>query len=145
MIVTTTVAAKILQISSSRLRILLAANRVEGAYKSGRIWLIPLFNGKPIITKGARGPSPRWSTPRTPAKTIVHVNVKKIKDNQKYQTNDPVITVKKKGENKYCHEVEILGVCRVVYRRDNPFCGARVWIESLYDVKTTNLLSKINS
>ena len=57
MIVGTTAAAKILNISTSRLRFLLVSNRVEGAYKTGRIWLIPLFNGKPIIRKGKRGPT----------------------------------------------------------------------------------------
>ena len=141
MIVTTTEAAKILNISPSRLRFLLASNRVEGAYKSGKMWLIPLFDGKPIIAKGKRGPKPRWRNPRKPAKTVVHVNVKKVKDNQKYQTNESVITVKKKGTNKYCHEAEIPGGCRIVYRRDNPFCGARVWIESLYDVKTISSMA----
>ncbi|MGK7899691.1 MAG: hypothetical protein AB4372_40265 [Xenococcus sp. (in: cyanobacteria)] len=38
--------------------------------------------------------------------------------------------------NQYGHEVEIPGGCRVVYRPDNPICGgARVWIESLYEVQ----------
>jgi len=72
MIVGTTETAKILNISTGRLRILLIAGRVEGAYKTGRIWLIPLFNGKPIIKKGKRGPAPRWRNPRKPAKTVVH-------------------------------------------------------------------------
>ncbi len=30
--------------------------------------------------------------------------------------------------------MEVPGGCRVVYRPHNPKCGARVWIESLYDV-----------
>ena len=72
MIVGTTETAKILNISSARLRVLLMAGRVEGAYKTGRMWLIPLFDGKPIIKKGKRGPVPRWRNPRKPAKTIVH-------------------------------------------------------------------------
>jgi len=37
--------------------------------------------------------------------------------------------------NVYGHEVEIPGGCRVVYRPDNPRCGAKVWIETLYDVR----------
>ena len=57
MIVGTTTAAKILNISTSRLKFLLSSNRVEGAYKTGRMWLISLFNGKPIIYKGKRGPT----------------------------------------------------------------------------------------
>ncbi len=134
MIIRTTAAAKILNISTSRLRVLLANQRVEGAYKTGKIWLIPLFNGKPIIKKGSRGPAPRWRNSRKPAKTIVHVNTQKIKQNQKHQQQEPVITVKQGGNNQYGHEVEMPGGCRVVYRPDNPMCGARVWIESLYPV-----------
>ena len=71
MIVGTTQAANILNISTARLRVLLIQGRVEGAYKTGKMWLIPLFNGKPIITKGTRGPTPKWRNPRKPAKTIV--------------------------------------------------------------------------
>ena len=56
MIVGTTEAAKILNISASKLRILLNEGRVKGAYKSGRMWLIPLIDGKPIIKK-AKGDS----------------------------------------------------------------------------------------
>ena len=134
MIVGTTQAAKILKISTARLRVLLIAKRVEGAYKTGKMWLIPLFNGKPIIKRGKRGPAPSWRNPRKPAKTIVHVNAHKIRHNQKHQQNHAVITVKKGNTNLYGHEVEILGGCRVVYNPDSPRCGARVWIESLYEV-----------
>lgn len=135
MIVGTTEAAKILNISTARLRTLLIEGRVEGAYKSGRMWLIPLFAGKPIIEKGKRGPAPRWRNPRVPAKAVIHVNTQKIKYNQKHSTKQPVITVKQRDLNQYGYEVEILGGCRVVYQPDNPKCGARVWIETLYDVK----------
>ncbi len=136
MIVGTTETAKILNISPARLRVLLIAGRVEGAYKTGKMWLIPLFNGKPIIRKGKRGPEPRWRNPRKPAKTIVHVNTHRIKQNQKNSQKQPVITVKNSNtNNRYCYEVEILGGCRVVYSPDKPICGARVWIESLYGVK----------
>ena len=139
MIVGSSEAAKILNISTSRLRVLLSSNRVRGAYKTGKMWLIPLFNGKPIITKGKRGPAPRWRNPKKPAKTIIHVNTQKIRQNQKYQQQEPVITVKKGNTNQYGHEVEILGGCRIVYRPDRPLCGAKVWIESLYDVKLLDL------
>ncbi len=134
MIVGTTEAAKILNISTSRMRFLLISRRVEGAYKTGRTWLIPLFGGKPIIHKGKRGPAPKWRNPRKPAKTIIHVNTQKIKQNQKYGLQEPVITIKKGNTNRYAREVEIPGGCRIVYSPDRPFCGARVWIESLYDV-----------
>lgn len=135
MIVGTTQAAKILKISTARLRVLLIAGRVEGAYKTGKMWLIPLFDGQPIIKKGKRGPSPSWRNPRKPAKTIVHVNSHLIKKNKKHQQKQPVITAKKGKTNQYGHEVEILGGCRIVYRPDSPKYGATVWIETLYDVK----------
>ena len=100
------------------------------------MWLMPLFNGKPIIKRGTRGPAPRWRNPRKPAKTFVHVNSHRIKQNLKQQEQQPVITVKKGNTNVYGHQVEIPGGCRVVYCPDNPICGgARVWIETLYDVK----------
>ena len=60
MIVGTTQAAQILNISTARLRILLVTGRVKGAYKTGSIWLMPLFDGKPIIEPGTRGPAPSW-------------------------------------------------------------------------------------
>ena len=139
MIVGTTETAKILNISTARLRVLLIAGRVEGAYKTGRMWLIPLFNGKPIIKPGKRGPAPRWRNPRKPAKTIVHVNTQRIKHNQKASCRQPVITVKRGNNNQYGSEVQIPGGCRVVYRPDNPKCGARVWVETLYEVRVIDL------
>ena len=139
MIVGTTEAAKILNISTTRLRVLLIAGRVKGAYKTGRIWLMPLVNGKPVIKRGTRGPAPRWRNPRVPAKTIVHVNSQRIKQNQKHQQRQPVITVKRGKENRYGHEVEIPGGCRVVYRPESHRCGAKVWIETLYEVEVISL------
>ena len=139
MIVGTTEAAKTLKISPVRLRKLLISGRVEGAYKTGRMWLIPLFNGRPIIRKGKRGPAPRWRNPRTPAATIIHVNKGRIDGNKKDREQQPVITVKHRNTNQYTNEVEILGGCRVVYRPHSPkSCGAVVWIESLYPVKVIN-------
>jgi hypothetical protein len=135
MIVGTTEAANILKISTARLRVLLKTGRVQGAYKTGKMWLMPLVNGKPIIKRGKRGPSPRWCNPRKPAQTIIHVNSHRIRQNQKRQEQQPVITVKTGNTNVYGHQVEIPGGCRVVYRPDSPICGAKVWIETLYDVK----------
>ena len=136
MIVGTTETAKIINISSARLRVLLIEGRVEGAYKTGRMWLIPLFNGRPIIKKGKRGPAARWRNPRTPAKTIVHVNKNIIQQNQKKSEKKPVITVKTSTSNQYGYEVEMPGGCRVVYSPNRPLsCGAVVWIETLYPVK----------
>lgn len=69
-------------------------------------------------------------------KTIIHVNQHVIKSNAKNDTNDPVLTVKTYKENRYCHEVEILGSSKVVYSPDKPLsCGAKVWIETMDDVK----------
>jgi hypothetical protein len=153
MIIGTTQAAQLLNISTARLRVLLIQGRVEGAYKTGKMWLMPLFNGKPQIKRGERGPQPRWSNARKRKKTIIHVNTQRIRSNQKDNSRQPVITVKKRSNsrspmgakeettqksktNVYGHEVEIPGGCRVVYRPDRPqSCGAQVWIETYYNVK----------
>ncbi|MEB3278232.1 MAG: DNA-binding protein, partial [Lyngbya sp.] len=98
-------------------------------------WLIPLVEGEPIIQRGKRGPAPRWCNLRKPAKTIIHVNSQRIRQNQKHQEQLPVISVKKGQTNTYGHIVEIPRGCRVVYSPDKPLpCGARVWIETFYDV-----------
>ena len=136
MVVTTTEAANILNISSARLRVLLIEGRVEGAYKCGKMWLIPLHKGKPIIARRKKGPTPKWRNPRKPAKTTVHVNTHKIKHNHNHQDRQPVIAVKKGNSNLYGKEILIPGGCRIIYSPDNPLnCGARVWIESLYEVQ----------
>ncbi|MEM6614817.1 MAG: DNA-binding protein, partial [Cyanobacteria bacterium P01_C01_bin.72] len=69
---------------------------------------------------------------------VIHVNTHRIKQNQKGQDQPPVITVKKGNINQYGYEVEIPGGCRIVYRPDRPMCGARVWIESLYDARVVD-------
>ncbi len=64
-------------------------------------------------------------------KTIVHVNQHVIKSNRKNNASDPVLTVKTYKDNRYAHEVEILGPSRIVYSPDEPLsCGAHVWIET---------------
>ena len=96
MIVLTSPAAQISNISTARMRVLLAAGRVKGAYKSGKFWLIPLYRGKPIIEKRKKGPAPRWSNPRKPAKIVVHVNKHAINYNNKHcTTKKEVISVKR--------------------------------------------------
>ncbi len=55
MIVGTTETAKILNISTARLRVLLIAGRVEGAYKTGRIWLIPRLGARSLAPVGDAG------------------------------------------------------------------------------------------
>ncbi len=164
MIVGTTQAAQILKISNARVRILLVTGRVKGAYKTGKMWLMPLFNGKPIIERGTRGPAPTWdceeenspdpkpedqnSEDQTPkdqkskksAKTIIHVNSQTLQRNYKNNEREPIITVKRGRSNIYGHEVEISGKCRVVYRPDKPNKGgARVWIETHSEVRVFDL------
>ncbi|MEM7581547.1 MAG: helix-turn-helix domain-containing protein, partial [Cyanobacteria bacterium P01_A01_bin.80] len=80
MYVGTTQAAEILNISTSRMRYLLAQGRVKGAYKVGRTWIIPLFQGNPVISRGSRGPRAKWRR-RNPAITKIHVNKHRIREN----------------------------------------------------------------
>lgn len=64
-------------------------------------------------------------------KKRIHVNQHVIKRNRKQGTREPVITVKTYKDNQYCHEVEIKGPAKVIYRPDKPLsCGAHVWIET---------------
>lgn len=68
-------------------------------------------------------------------KTRIHVNQHVIKANRTDGANNPVLTVKTYKENRYAHEVEILGPSTVVYRPDDPLsCGAQVWIETHAEV-----------
>jgi hypothetical protein len=79
-------------------------------------------------------------------KTIVHVNQHVIKSNRKHNQNDPVLTVKTYKDNRYAHEVEIDGPCKIIYRPEKPLsCGAHVWIEteSTVTVKKENTDEKI--
>jgi hypothetical protein len=69
-------------------------------------------------------------------KTIVHVNQHNIKTNAKNGNQlMPVLTVKTYKDNRYAHEVEILGPSKIVYSADKPLsCGAKVWIETQSEV-----------
>ena len=63
------------------------------------------------------------------------MNQHNIKFNQKHGKNKPVITVKTYKDNKYAHEVDILGESKVIYKPDKPLsCGAKVWIETEAEV-----------
>ena len=133
MYVHTTKAASLLGISARRLRQLLQQGRVTGAYKSGKFWLIRLYNGLPQVTKAKRGQAGTWKTQRQPKKTIVHINSNTIKRNAKksFGQREPVIAIKG-TKNTYVHSLEIPAPCRVVYQPDKPLsCGAKVWIEVL--------------
>ena len=66
----------------------------------------------------------------------IHVNMHKVRANKKQGTNEPVLTIKESKSNTYCHEVDILGPSKLVYRPDKPLsCGARVWIETNAELK----------
>jgi hypothetical protein len=69
-------------------------------------------------------------------KTIVHVNQHIIKRNSKTGERNPVLTVKTYRSNKYASEVLIMGDSKIIYRPNKPLsCGAKVWIETMGDVK----------
>ncbi|MEB3182243.1 MAG: DNA-binding protein [Nostocaceae cyanobacterium] len=132
MIVGTTQAASLLDISCQRLRQLLKQGRVRGAEKVGRSWQIPLFNGMPRIKKlkKKKGPPSTWRKQLPNSDKIIHVNQNQLKHNRKYKTNDPVIIVRQGTRTTYCHEVDINGPCRLVYRPQQQLkCGATLWIE----------------
>lgn len=68
-------------------------------------------------------------------KTIIHVNQHVVKANRKSGNSNPVLTVKTYKENKYAHDVEILGPSKIIYSEEKPLsCGAHVWIETTSEV-----------
>lgn len=135
--ISTTETAIRLGISNARVRQLLAKNRIRGACKIGKYWMIPLFDGKPSIQKGTRGPKPRWISTRTKAKTKIYINRLKLSQNHDRGTFHPVISVNRVEHNLYGHEVMINGPCRIVYqpeKENNP----RIWIETFSQVQVIN-------
>ncbi|AFY56778.1 hypothetical protein Riv7116_4352 [Rivularia sp. PCC 7116] len=135
MYVGTTEAAEILNIKTSQMRYLLSHGRVKGAYKSGHIWIIPLFNRMPIISRGKRGPKPKWCR-RIPAKTTINVNKHKIKQNLKRENPEPVISVKRYDSNTYGFSAKINGPCEIIYRPEKPLdCGSVLWIETFASIE----------
>lgn len=126
----TTEAACLLGICCQRLRQLLAAGRVKGAKKVGRTWQIPLFSGMPQIIPGSRGPAGTWRKKLQICATYIHVLRQNFTQNQNKNTNLPVIKVNQGKHFQKCHEVEILGPCRLVYRpHQAKSSGAKLWIE----------------
>ncbi len=65
MFIDTIQTAKLLGVSTTRVRTLLKQNRVVGAYKIGRFWVIPLTDGMPVVRKGTRGPSTSFKSARS--------------------------------------------------------------------------------
>ncbi len=133
-VVGTTEAAFLLNISVSRVKVLLQQERIKGAKKEGRVWKIPLIKGIPQVKECNRGLKGTWRRKRCDKTTKIHVNKPQINQNRKHKTLEPVITVRQGSRTTYCHIAEIKGSCRVVYQPDNPLsCGAVVWIEVLSD------------
>ncbi len=60
--INTSIAAQMLRVSQRRVLYLLQQQRIKGAYKKRTGWVIPLYKGKPKVSRGTRGPKPRWST-----------------------------------------------------------------------------------
>ena len=130
----TTEAAFLLNISVSRVKVLLQQDRIKGAKKEGRVWKIPLIRGIPQVQERDRGLKGTWRRQRCQKPTLVHVNKPQIDRNRKEKTKKPVITIRQGSRKTYCHIAEIKGSCRVVYQPDNPLsCGAVVWIEVVPD------------
>lgn len=77
-------------------------------------------------------------------KTIIHVNQHVIKRNRKEGLNDPPLTVKDYKQNRKAQRADILGpsgevIATVVHSPDKPLsCGARVWIETESEVRTSD-------
>ncbi len=85
-------------------------------------------------------------------KTRIHVNQHHIKRNNIYYGKKastlnslPVITVKDYKQNRTTNRADIVDskgqvVASVVYNTEKPLpCGAKVWIETNLEVKTTQL------
>jgi hypothetical protein len=145
-------AIEMLGISKSRLCLLLRQGRIPGATKKGRVWMIPLKNGKLKIINRDKGPVGKWmkgkpkpkrksqrkSRSRRLIKKIINVNTILVRSNCKTGAREPVIRVKI-GSKKpvYTDYVEVGGPCRLTYDHDHPKEGAKVWLETFAEVKFT--------
>ena len=76
MYVGTKEVASILGVSVERVRLLLKQGRIKGAFKVGRIWVIPLEGGRPIISKGRRGSKARWTRNHKVGVTKIYVTTR---------------------------------------------------------------------
>ncbi len=141
MFATTKETAKILGVSPRRVHHLLTHNRIEGAFKLGNQWVIPLCDGKPIISEGKRGPKASWhDKAKKPLKkdlAVVKVVRQNIDGNADHQTNKTVISVQRGRERvMQGHGIDIHGPSRMFYshevREDKG--GVRVWLETYFDV-----------
>jgi hypothetical protein len=100
-LVSTSQAAVLLEVSDARVRQLLAAERIRGAYKIGKFWVIPLFDGKVSVVKGKRGPQPKKPSNCLRAATKVYINRHKLAQNHNQGTYEPVISVNRASKSIY--------------------------------------------
>ncbi|NJL60507.1 MAG: helix-turn-helix domain-containing protein [Methylacidiphilales bacterium] len=137
MYISVTQLAEKLKVSTSRVRFILGEGRIVGAFKVGNVWIIPVNNnGKIQVISGKRGPKLSWCKSRLKAQAKIHVNGQKIKQNRETGNNTPVITVKRGKTNEYCHQVDIKGPCKLIYKPSNPLkSGAQVWIETNSEIE----------
>lgn len=127
----TTEAAFLLNISVQRLRQLLIQERIKGARKVGRMWLIPLFGKMPKVIEGKRGPQGTWRKRLSCTKTQIYINRNVVRKNREHKTNDPTIILRRGNEVKYYHQIRIKGESMIVYHPDSRNrSGAVVWIEA---------------
>jgi len=130
MFIGTTEAAFLLGISAVRVRQLLQQGRIEGAVKVGRRWRIPLINDMPRIITIDWGPAPTWRKKQQEVPTIIHVFKQVISSNERQGESIPPIIVRQGTWVKHCHEVDIHGPSRIVYRpHQKTSHRAKVWIE----------------
>ncbi|NEQ66039.1 MAG: helix-turn-helix domain-containing protein [Symploca sp. SIO2D2] len=127
-------AAYLLRVSPQRVRQLLGQGRIAGVSKIHRRWRIPLgSNGLPQVSAGSRGPEGTWC--RLPMeKTIIRINQANIQANIAGKLCLPVIDIWQQGTVRRCHQVEIMGPSRILYR---PHHGGAysLWIEVATEVE----------
>lgn len=124
-------ASELLGICCQRIRQLIYANRVKGAFKTPSGWQIPLYGQMPRIIPANHGMKGTWRIYPPKKPTIIHVNRQKIATNRNQNTKDPVIAVRMGSEVKYGHQVLFEGKCKIVYEPNSTrkHGGAKVWIE----------------
>lgn len=133
-LVSTSQAAALLEVSDARIRQLLAQGIIQDAYKIGKFWVIPLFDGKVSAIAGKREPKPKKHSDRSLPVTKVRVNRHQLAKNHNQGTYEPVIIVNRASKSLYGHEVAIDGSCRIVYHPEASN-NARIWSETRFGVR----------
>ncbi|MDY7002534.1 MAG: helix-turn-helix domain-containing protein [Cyanobacteriota bacterium] len=134
MVVGTTEAAFLLNISTARVRVLLKEGRIKGANKKGRSWLIPLNSqGIPEIIPGSRGPDGTWNKGQRTSKTVIQILSNVVNANHQNGTGLPAINIQQGDRHHLCHEADILGPCKIIYQpsqvNSDPTEETNLWIE----------------